>query len=82
MPSLSAAAVHGLPAKDYAVGSAVNQAIRQIGSVMGVAVTILLLARPNLTYMDFKKAYLCHVVLALISAALVLPVNTRPKSKS
>jgi MFS family permease len=82
MPSLSAAAVHGLPAKDYAVGSAINQAIRQIGMVMGVALTILLLAHPNLQLADFKKAYLCHVILSLLSAVLVLPVNTRPKTKS
>jgi EmrB/QacA subfamily drug resistance transporter len=81
MPSLSAAAVHGLPAKDYAIGSAINQAIRQIGMVMGVAITILLLAHPNLQLVDFKKAYLCHVILSLLSAVLVLPVNTRPKSK-
>jgi predicted MFS family arabinose efflux permease len=82
MPSLSAAAVHDLPAKDYAIGSAINQAIRQIGMVMGVAITILLLAHPNLHLMDFKKAYLCHVILSLISALLVLPVNTRPKAAS
>lgn len=78
MPSLSAAAVHGLPAKDYAIGSAINQAIRQIGTVIGVAVTVLLLAHPNINYTDFKSVYMYHVVLALISAVLVIPVSTRP----
>ena len=43
LPSLSAAAVNRLPADQYAVGSAVNQATRQIGSVLGVAITVLLL---------------------------------------
>ena len=43
LPSLSAAAVSRLPAQHYAVGSAVNQAIRQIGSVIGVAIIVLLL---------------------------------------
>lgn len=41
MPSLSAAAVFGLPPKDYAVGSAINQAMRQIGTVIGVSITVL-----------------------------------------
>ncbi|MFX8957451.1 MFS transporter, partial [Acinetobacter baumannii] len=43
LPSLSGAAVNKLPAAHYAVGSAVNQATRQIGSVIGVAITVLLL---------------------------------------
>ncbi len=43
LPSLSAAAVSRLPAQHYAVGSAVNQATRQIGSVIGVAIIVLLL---------------------------------------
>ena len=43
LPSLSAAAVSRLPVAHYAVGSAVNQATRQIGSVMGVALTVALL---------------------------------------
>ena len=43
LPSLSGAAVSRLPAQHYAVGSAVNQATRQIGSVIGVAITVLLL---------------------------------------
>src|SRR5262249_61454705 len=40
MPSLASAAVHGLPSGRLGVGSAVNQAIRQIGFVLGVAVTV------------------------------------------
>ena len=43
LPSLSAAAVSRLPVAHYAVGSAVNQATRQIGSVLGVAITVALL---------------------------------------
>ena len=43
LPSLSGAAVSQLPAQHYAVGSAVNQATRQIGAVIGVAITVLLL---------------------------------------
>lgn len=40
LPSLSAAATHDLPPNRYAVGSGVNSSIRQLGSVLGVAVTV------------------------------------------
>ena len=78
LPSLSGAAVSHLPANHYAVGSAINQAIRQIGSVMGVAFTVLLLGSTGLQRADFDAVYLCHVALALMTAALCLPVNTLP----
>jgi len=79
LPPLSAAAVHRLPAAQYAVGSAVNQATRQIGSVMGVAFTVLLLGRTGLTHGSFIPVYCCHVTLALLTALLCWPVNTRPQ---
>ena len=78
LPSLAAAAVNRLPAHQYAVGSAVNQATRQIGSVMGVAITVLLLGHAGLTHASFMPLYACHVGLALLTALLCLPVNTRP----
>lgn len=78
LPSLSGAAVSHLPADHYAVGSAVNQAIRQIGSVMGVALTVLLLGVLGLQRADFNTVYLCHMGLALLTAVLCLPVNTLP----
>jgi EmrB/QacA subfamily drug resistance transporter len=80
LPSLSGAAVSHLPAQHYAVGSAINQAIRQIGSVMGVALTVLLLGGVALQRSDFNAVYLCHIGLALLTAALCLPVKTRPAS--
>ena len=78
LPSLSAAAVNRLPADQYAVGSAVNQATRQIGSVLGVAITVLLLGHAGVHRGDFTWLYGLLVVLALLTAALCLPVNTRP----
>lgn len=78
MPSLSGAAVAHLPVAHYAVGSAFNQATRQIGSVLGVAVTVLLLGQEELLRGDFTPLYLCHVGLALLTGALCLPVDTRP----
>lgn len=80
LPSLSGAAVSHLPAQHYAVGSAINQAVRQIGSVMGVALTVLLLGGVMLQRADFNVVYLCHMGLALLTAALCLPVRTRQVS--
>ena len=82
LPSLSAAAVNRLPTDQYAVGSAVNQATRQIGSVLGVAITILLLGHAGLARADFTPLYATHVGLALLTALLCLPVSTRPASAS
>jgi EmrB/QacA subfamily drug resistance transporter len=78
LPSLSAAAVNRLPAAQYAVGSAVNQATRQIGAVMGVAITVLLLGHTGLGHGSFVPVYACHVALALLTALLCWQVNTRP----
>jgi len=79
MPSLSGAAVSQLPAAHYAVGSAVNQATRQIGAVIGVALTVLLLGHGVVQRSDFNAVYSLHIGLALLTAALCLFVNTRPK---
>lgn len=78
LPSLSGAAVARLPASHYAVGSAVNQATRQIGAVLGVAVTVMLLGHAALRLADFHVFYGTHIALALLTAALCLPVQTRP----
>jgi len=79
LPSLSAAAVNKLPAEHYAVGSAVNQATRQMGGVLGVAITVGMLGHASLTRADFNPFYVLHAVLALATAMLCLPVNTKPQ---
>ena len=80
LPSLSGAAVAGLPAAQYAVGSAVNQATRQLGSVMGVAITVLLAGHAALARADFLPLYWIQIILALVTGALCLGVqaNKRP----
>lgn len=80
LPSLSAAAVSRLPAAHYAVGSAVNQATRQIGSALGVAITVALLGHAALQRADFDALYLSHIALALLTGLLCLPVDTRPRT--
>lgn len=76
LPSLAGAAVSHLPSGHYAVGGAINQAIRQIGSVMGVALTVLLLGGAAVQRSDFDVVYLCQASLALLTAALCIPVST------
>lgn len=82
LPSLSGAAVAKLPASHYAVGSAVNQATRQIGSVLGVALTVLLLGHLSTSHDQFAPTYSIHIGLALLTALLCLAVNTHPATKS
>ncbi|KAF1022514.1 MAG: Multidrug export protein EmrB [Paracidovorax wautersii] len=79
MPSLAGAAVNRLPPQHYAVGSAVNQATRQIGAVLGVALTVLLLGKGTLSHADFNLLYMGHVGLALLTGLLCLAVDTRPR---
>jgi EmrB/QacA subfamily drug resistance transporter len=79
LPSLSASAVSRLPMAHYAVGSAVNQATRQIGSVLGVALTVALLGHASLLRADFNAFYLLHGALALLTGLLCIPVDTRPQ---
>jgi EmrB/QacA subfamily drug resistance transporter len=80
LPSLSAAAVSRLPVAHYAVGSAVNQATRQIGSVLGVALTVALLGHAALQRADFNALYLLHGALALLTGLFCLPVDTKPRA--
>ena len=80
MPALSGAAVSRLPAEHYAVGSAVNQATRQIGSVIGVALTVLLIGHAGVTRTDFTPLYIAHMGLALLTAVLCLAINTKQGS--
>ena len=81
LPSLSGAAVSKLPAAHYAVGSAVNQATRQIGAVIGVAITVLLLGQRAVERSSFDAVYGLHIGLALLTAVLCLFVSTRPAQR-
>ena len=81
LPSLSASAVSRLPAQHYAVGRAVNQAIRQIGSVIGVAIIVLLLGHATVQRADFQAVYALQIGLALLTAAFSAMVDTRPVAR-
>ena len=77
LPSLAGAAVAGLPPAQYAVGSAVNQATRQLGGALGVAVAVVLVGHANVARADFLPLYALHMGLALLTGALCLGVRTR-----
>lgn len=81
LPSLSGAAVANLPPAHYAVGSAVNQAVRQIGTVLGVAFTVVFVGHAGLSKSDFVPLFGLHVALALTTGLLCLAVNTRPGAR-
>jgi MFS family permease len=77
LPSLGAAAVARLTPARFGIGSAVNQAVRQVGGVLGVAATVALVGHAAPQLSDFHSLYLTHVALALITALLCLGVDTR-----
>lgn len=78
LPSLGGAAVARLAPARFGVGSAVNQAVRQMGGVLGVAATVALVGHSGPRLSDFQTLYVTHVALALVTAALCLRVDTRP----
>ena len=78
LPSLSGAAVAKLTPNRFGVGSAVNQAVRQVGSVLGVAITVVIVGKANPGISDFHTLYAIHIALSLLTALLCLKVDTRP----
>jgi MFS family permease len=82
MPSLAGAAVAHLPPAQFGVGSAVNQAVRQMGAVLGVALTVALVGHAALQQSDFRTLYACQIALAVVTAVLCIPVDTRPRRGS
>jgi EmrB/QacA subfamily drug resistance transporter len=84
IPSLTGAAVFGLSALRFGVGSAVNLSIRQMGSVFGVALVVVLLgnAFDSAAMAAFKMYFAVLIVGGLATALLSLPIDTRPGSES
>ena len=80
LPSLAAASVHSLPGQRFAAGSAVNQSIRQIGSVLGIAVTVTLVgsARGPEALAAFGPMFLALAFGGFLTALIAAPIDTRP----
>ena len=78
LPALSSSAVHGLPSNRFAIGSAVNQAISQFGSAIGVALVIVLLGQPSMDEIvnAFDRVFLLLITGGLLTSLLSIGINT------
>ncbi|MET0339641.1 MAG: MFS transporter [Polyangiales bacterium] len=79
LPSLSGAAVANLPRQSFAVGGAINQAMRQFGSVLGVAIAIAILGEEG-AHVDadaFEQSYAVLIVGGILTALLSLPLGRK-----
>lgn len=77
LPSLSGAAVMNLPRTDYALGSAISQAMRQFGSVLGVAVAIAILGDTAGAQQSnaFEHSYSILIIGGLLTGLLCAPLS-------
>jgi len=80
--SLAGAAAHSLPTNRLAVGSGVNQALRQVGGVLGVGAVVALAGRAHgaEALPTFKLIFLMLVLGGFITAAISAAIDTRPRS--
>jgi EmrB/QacA subfamily drug resistance transporter len=76
LPQLSSATVQQLPADRFALGSAVNQTMRQLGATLGVALVVSFIAgaTPQDALSRFHRAWWlivgCGVLTSVVSTAL------------
>jgi hypothetical protein len=82
LPTLSSAAVHGLAPNRFAVGSAVNQTVRQLGAVLGVALVIALLGSPSPAELldAFDRIFWLLAVGGVATAVFSLFIDTKPRA--
>jgi MFS family permease len=78
-PILSAASVSSIPAHQFAVGGAVNQAARQVGAVVGVALAVAVLgsAVPASAAAGFDRWFLLSCLIAAASALVASGLGRR-----
>src|SRR5215510_1088019 len=79
LPVLGSAAVQNLPPQKLAVGSGVNQAVRQFGTVLGVSLTFAILGDAPSAVPLFHGIYLLMIASGLSVSILSLGINTLPK---
>ncbi len=78
LPSLSSAAAASLPPARFATGSAVLTMSRQLGSVLGVAIVVALLASPDASdpVASFRHCWLMIAVASLLGLAAARAIGT------
>jgi EmrB/QacA subfamily drug resistance transporter len=82
LPVLGSAAVQNLPPQKLAVGSGVNQAVRQFGAVLGVSLTFAILGDEPSAVPLFHGIYLLMIASGLSVSVLSLGINTLPKQRA
>ena len=76
-PQLSSVIAQALPPTRMGVGGGANQAIRQLGGTLGVALAIALISRPAISVIDAYDAVWWLIVAGgLVTSALSLPLHT------
>lgn len=81
---LASASAHDLAQSRFAIGGAFNGTVRQLGSVIGVALAFTLLGLNTrlAELVEFKRVFFLMTVCGLASAALSAGINTKPKARS
>ena len=82
-PTLTTAAVQGLPARLYATGSGLNATARQLGGVLGVAIVIAILGQAGTSgHSAFVNAWTFAAIAAFMSAAAVLVLGQAARTQA
>jgi len=81
LPALAAASTWSLPPNRFAVGSGANQAIRQMGSVLGVGAVVALAgsAHGPGALRAFSRVFLLLALGGLSTALIAAAIDTRPR---
>ncbi len=82
LPSLAGAAVDSLQKSSLGVGSAVNNAVRQLGSSLGVALSVGIAGGATVRVENFRVVYLTLAGIGFLIALLALPMEDRPDQAS
>lgn len=80
LPSLSAAAVAGLPPARFGVGSGVSNALRQIGGALGAAIAVALIGRSAVPLEAFRTLFWLLAASGLAVASVALPLGVRGRA--
>jgi MFS family permease len=74
---LSGAAVAGLPPSRFGVGGAVNNAVRQLGGVIGTAFAVVLIGQPDTPIDGFQTAFLWISALSAGTAMIAMGIPVK-----
>lgn len=80
LPQLSSVVAQSLPPNRFGVGGGVNQAIRQFGGTLGVALTIAFVGRPESiadALSNFDRVWWLLIIGGVATTATSIPLATR-----